>query len=191
MSPASIQSSLLHHPGEHLEHHTCRATELGIQGFPAEGELLDFVLVSTYFLSGKERDPAQPDLSQKGGYQLTCQESGVIGPRCHMGFLAPSLSFRSSVVTSFPGWLSPHGGRNGSQQLQAHILPDQQNRMQTSLLQWCQPNPGADFPRLTRVMCPSLNKYLWPEEWGTPTAQAWLTCPSQGQEWRVRVGWLL
>lgn len=41
----------------------CRVIELGIQGFLVEGEFLDFVLVSIYFLFGKERDLVQFDLS--------------------------------------------------------------------------------------------------------------------------------
>ena len=63
----SIQSSLLYHLGEHLVHDTGAATELGNQGFPANGELFDCVAVSTRFLSGRERNPAQPGLSRRGG----------------------------------------------------------------------------------------------------------------------------
>lgn len=77
-----------------------------------------------------------------------------------MELLAPLLSLCSSVLTSSSGWLSPQGGRNGLQELQAYIFPDRQGQEVNLLSPWFQPSPDADSPWLIQPLL-SLNKCLW------------------------------
>jgi hypothetical protein len=46
--------------------------------------------------------------------------------------LYATLSLHSALLTSFSGWLAPHGGRSSLQKLQVHIRPDEQLQLEAT-----------------------------------------------------------